>query len=86
MFVATINRTAKSFALAIVGAEYVLGWLPRGTHDWRRFVRPSELAAALRPHGISITELAGVAYDPFSGGWKLGRDLDVNYMAIASRV
>lgn len=86
MFVATLNRTAKSFALAIVGAEYVLGWLPRGTHDWRRFVRPSELAAALRPHDVAIAELAGVAYDPFTGGWKLGRDLDVNYMAIASRI
>lgn len=85
MFVATLNRTAKSFALAIVGAEYVLGWLPRGTHDWRRFVRPSELAAELRPHGLAVTELVGVAYHPFSGSWALGHDLDVNYMAVVAR-
>jgi 2-polyprenyl-6-hydroxyphenyl methylase / 3-demethylubiquinone-9 3-methyltransferase len=85
MFVATLNRTAKSFALAIVGAEYLLGWLPRGTHDWRKFVRPSELAAGLRPHGLAIDELAGVAYGPLSRGWTVGRDLDVNYMAVATR-
>ena len=85
MFVATLNRTAKSFALAIVGAEYVLGWLPRGTHDWRRFVRPSELAAELRPLGLKIDELAGVAYSPLSAIWSVGRDIDVNYMAVASR-
>lgn len=85
MFVATLNRTAKAFALAIVGAEYVLGWLPRGTHDWRKFVRPSELAAALRPHGLGIAELAGVSYNPLTGRWSLGRDLDVNYLAMIDR-
>ncbi len=85
MFVATLNRTAKAFALAIVGAEYVLRWLPRGTHDWHKFVKPSELAAGLRPHGIAIAELAGVSYEPLSGRWRLGRDLDVNYLAVAER-
>lgn len=85
LFIATINRTAKAFAFAIVGAEYVLGWLPRGTHDWRRFLRPSELAARLRPHGIGIAELTGVAYDPLSGRWHTTRDLGVNYMAMAAR-
>jgi len=85
MFVATLNRTAKSFALAIVGAEYLLGWLPRGTHDWRRFVRPSELAGELRPLGLQIDELAGVVYNPLSGRWSISRDVDVNYMAVASR-
>jgi 2-polyprenyl-6-hydroxyphenyl methylase/3-demethylubiquinone-9 3-methyltransferase len=80
---ATINRTAKAFALAIVGAEYVLRWLPRGTHDWRRFVRPSELAAALRPHGVTLRDLAGVAYSPASDHWHRSRDLAVNYMAFA---
>jgi 2-polyprenyl-6-hydroxyphenyl methylase / 3-demethylubiquinone-9 3-methyltransferase len=85
LVLSTINRTAKAFALAIVGAEYVMRWLPRGTHDWRRFVRPSELAAALRPSGLALTELTGVAYNPLSDSWGLSRDLDVNYMATASR-
>jgi 2-polyprenyl-6-hydroxyphenyl methylase/3-demethylubiquinone-9 3-methyltransferase len=85
LFLATLNRTPKAFALAIVGAEYVLGWLPRGTHDWRKFVRPSELAAELRPHGAEIVEMVGVAYSPFTDRWSLSRDLDVNYMALAER-
>ncbi len=83
MVLATLNRTPKAFALAIVGAEYVLGWLPRGTHDWRRFLRPSELAALLRAGGIEITELTGVAYNPLTAAWRLARDLDVNYMVFA---
>jgi 2-polyprenyl-6-hydroxyphenyl methylase / 3-demethylubiquinone-9 3-methyltransferase len=82
---ATLNRTAKSFALAIVGAEYVLRWLPAGTHDWRKFVRPSELAAGLRRNGLAIEALTGVAYDPITGSWRLSRDLDVNYMIAATR-
>ena len=61
MFVATLNRTLKSFAFAIVGAEYVLRWLPRGTHDWRKFVRPSEMAAALRRGGLTEIAFAGLA-------------------------
>ncbi len=83
MFIATINRTAKAFALAIVGAEYVLRWLPIGTHDWRKFVRPSELAAGLRPHGVEFAEIAGVSYNPLTDKWLLTRDLDVNYMVLA---
>lgn len=85
MFVATLNRTLKSYALAIVGAEYVLRWLPRGTHDWRKFVRPHELAACCRASGLRIDELRGVTYDPFGDRWLVTRDLDVNYMAIASK-
>jgi 2-polyprenyl-6-hydroxyphenyl methylase/3-demethylubiquinone-9 3-methyltransferase len=85
MVVATINRTLKSFALAIVGAEYVLGWLPRGTHRWDRFLRPSELAAALRRHGLQMREIRGLIYDPLAGEWRLGRDLGVNYLACAVR-
>jgi|TARA_A100001037_G_scaffold14185_1_gene12948 2-polyprenyl-6-hydroxyphenyl methylase/3-demethylubiquinone-9 3-methyltransferase len=86
MIAATLNRTAKSFALAIVGAEYVLRWLPRGTHDWRRFVRPSELAAGLRHAGMTVTSLTGVVFNPLTGIWSLTeRDLDVNYMAVAVR-
>lgn len=84
MFAATLNRTAKSYLLAIVGAEYLLGWLPRGTHDWNRFVKPSELAAAFRAGGMTVKELTGVLYNPLSDGWRLSsRDLDVNYMVMA---
>jgi 2-polyprenyl-6-hydroxyphenyl methylase/3-demethylubiquinone-9 3-methyltransferase len=83
MVVATLNRTVKSFAFAIVGAEYVLRWLPRGTHDWRRFLRPSELARQLRSHGLDMQELAGVAYDPIGDAFSISRDCAVNYMAVA---
>lgn len=82
---ATLNRTAKAFALAIVGAEYVLGWLPRGTHDWRKFARPSELAAGLRRNRLAVEALTGVAHDPVTGSWRLSRDLAVNYMIAAGR-
>ena len=86
MFVATLNRTAKAFALAIVGAEYVLGWLPRGTHDWKKFVKPSEIAGAIRPGGMTIQDMTGVAYNPLNDSWKLTpRDLSVNYMMMASK-
>src|SRR3546814_1021765 len=64
MILATLNRTPKAFLMAIVGAEYLLRWLPRGTHDWRRFLRPSELAHALRGTGLQIEEVTGVAYNP----------------------
>jgi 2-polyprenyl-6-hydroxyphenyl methylase/3-demethylubiquinone-9 3-methyltransferase len=85
MFIATINRTAKAFALAIVGAEYILRWLSIGTHDWRKFLRPSELAAGLRPHGVEFAEITGVSYNPLTDKWSLSRDLDVNYMVVAER-
>jgi 2-polyprenyl-6-hydroxyphenyl methylase/3-demethylubiquinone-9 3-methyltransferase len=81
--VATLNRTLKAFLLAKVGAEYVLRWLPAGTHDWRKFVRPSEMAAGLRRGGLVLNELAGMSYDIATDSWKLGRDIDVNYMAFA---
>ncbi|MEZ5667515.1 MAG: bifunctional 2-polyprenyl-6-hydroxyphenol methylase/3-demethylubiquinol 3-O-methyltransferase UbiG [Alphaproteobacteria bacterium] len=80
----TMNRTARAFAMAIVGAEYVLRWLPRGTHDWRRFVKPSELARQLRASGLALTDLTGLVLDPLQGGWRLDpRDVAVNYMALA---
>src|SRR5712691_9736544 len=82
---ATLNRTPRSFALAIVGAEYVLGWLPRGTHDWQRFVRPSEFVLGLRRAGLATTHLAGLGYDWQSGGWNEASDLSVNYMLAAVR-
>ena len=83
MLTATLNRTPKSFAFAIVGAEYVLRWLPRGTHEGRRFVRPSELARELRANGLAIADLSGVSYNPLTGAFALTRDLAVNYMAFA---
>src|SRR3546814_7083475 len=76
MILATLNRTPKAFLMAIVGAEYLLRWLPRGTHDWRRFLRPSELAHALRGTGLQIEEVTGVAYNPPTDAWRLApRDL-----------
>lgn len=83
LFLATMSRTVKSYAMAIVGAEYVLKWLPKGTHDWNRFIRPSEMARGLRHHGLAITELTGVSYNPFKDSFSLSRDLDINYMVIA---
>ena len=82
---ATINRTPKAFLFAILGAEYVLRWLPRGTHHWDKFVRPSELAAGLRPHGLDVTEMSGLTYNPLADRWALSRDLDVNYLLFAAR-
>ncbi len=84
MIAATLNRTLKSYALAIIGAEYLLRWLPRGTHDWKRFLRPSELAAGLRRGGLTVEEFTGVVFNPLSGKWSLDpRDLDVNYIGVA---
>lgn len=85
MFVATINRTAKAFALAIVGAEYVLGWLPRGTHDWAKFVKPLELDTALTRAGLNVMTETGVMFNPLAGQWLLTSDTDVNYMVAAKK-
>jgi 2-polyprenyl-6-hydroxyphenyl methylase/3-demethylubiquinone-9 3-methyltransferase len=80
---ATINRTPKAFLFAILGAEYVLQWLPRGTHHWNKFLRPSEIARGLRPHGLTVQEVCGLTYSPIADRWSLGRDLDVNYLLLA---
>ncbi|MEC7648670.1 MAG: bifunctional 2-polyprenyl-6-hydroxyphenol methylase/3-demethylubiquinol 3-O-methyltransferase UbiG, partial [Pseudomonadota bacterium] len=85
MFVATLNRTVKSFGFAIVGAEYVMRWLPRGTHDWRKFLRPSEIATNLRQGGLSVDEFAGLSFDLLRDRWRIGSDLSVNYMSYATR-
>ena len=85
MFAATLNRTMKSFALAIVGAEYVLGWLPRGTHDWAKFVKPLELDTALTRARLNVTTESGVMFNPLTGQWQLTSDTDVNYMVVAKK-
>ncbi len=84
MVIATLNRTLRAFAMAVVGAEYVLGWLPRGTHQWKKFVRPSELALRLRRNGLTVAEITGVTYNPLSDSWRLSGDLGVNYMVFAT--
>jgi 2-polyprenyl-6-hydroxyphenyl methylase/3-demethylubiquinone-9 3-methyltransferase len=85
MIAATINRTLKSFALAIVGAEYVLRWLPRGTHQWDKFVTPDELEIAMERAGLRTTDERGVIYNLIADRWELSTDTDVNYMVLAER-
>lgn len=85
MIAATINRTLKSFALAIVGAEYILRWLPRGTHRWDKFVTPDELEAAIEKNGLPVIDERGVIYNPLADRWQLATDMDVNYMVVAAR-
>jgi 2-polyprenyl-6-hydroxyphenyl methylase/3-demethylubiquinone-9 3-methyltransferase len=82
---ATINRTLKAFLLAIVGAEYVLGWVPRGTHEYGRLVTPSELGAALRAAGLAPFAETGVVYAPLADEWRLSPDMDINYLMAARR-
>ncbi|MEI9891047.1 MAG: bifunctional 2-polyprenyl-6-hydroxyphenol methylase/3-demethylubiquinol 3-O-methyltransferase UbiG [Caulobacteraceae bacterium] len=80
MIVATLNRTLKAHALAVVGAEYVLRWLPPGTHDWKKFIKPIEILGFLRGEPVSIAGPFGVSFDPISGRWQPSRDTAVNYM------
>jgi 2-polyprenyl-6-hydroxyphenyl methylase/3-demethylubiquinone-9 3-methyltransferase len=86
MVAATLNRTLKSFALAIVGAEYVLRWLPRGTHQWDKFVTPNELEAALARHGLNVSDQTGVIYNLLADRWQISSDMDVNYMVTAEKL
>ena len=83
MIVATINRTLRSFMLAIIGAEYVLKWLPKGTHDWRRFLRPDEVRCMVEAHDLVLNELMGISFNPFTRSWRLSGDTSVNYMLLA---
>lgn len=80
---ATVNRTPASFAFAILGAEYLLRWLPPGTHQWRKFLRPSEFVLGLRRHGLVATALAGLGFDVGRGGWAVSENLSVNYFVVA---
>jgi len=85
VFFSTLNRNPKSYLLAVIGAEYLLGLLPKGTHDYRKFIRPSELERAARRAGLSLRDLTGLHYDPLTGGFRLGGDVDVNYLAHCRR-
>lgn len=85
MVMATINRTLKAYALAIVGAEYVLGWLPRGTHTFEKFVKPEELEGPLRAEGLEVLDSCGVGFNPLRDEWHRSSDLDVNYMMLFAR-
>ena len=85
MLVATLNRTLKSLALAKIGAEYILRWLPAGTHDWNRFVKPVELEGFLENARMRVTRVQGVSFDPLSWEWRLSSDTDVNYMMMAEK-
>jgi 2-polyprenyl-6-hydroxyphenyl methylase / 3-demethylubiquinone-9 3-methyltransferase len=85
LVMATINRTLRAYALAIVGAEYILGWLPRGTHQWEKFVTPDELAEAIEAGGLDVSDTRGVVYNPLTDAWSLSRDTAVNYMVTAER-
>ena len=82
---ATLNRTAKAFLFAIIGAEYVLRWLPRGTHRWDRFVKPSELVQSLIRQNLNMASISGVSYNPLNDVWRLSKDLAVNYMLCAEK-
>lgn len=85
MIVSTINRNLKSYALAIVAAEYVLGWLPRGTHQWERFVTPDELARSAAAAGLGPPRFSGITFNPLRDTWSLSDDTDVNYLAAMAK-
>ena len=85
LVMATINRTARAYALAIVGAERVLRWLPAGTHDWSKFVTPEEATSALAGADLRVEPVVGVSFSPFSGRWSVVRDTSVNYLLVATR-
>ncbi|WP_020593219.1 bifunctional 2-polyprenyl-6-hydroxyphenol methylase/3-demethylubiquinol 3-O-methyltransferase UbiG [Kiloniella laminariae] len=86
MFGSTLNRTTKSYLLAIVGAEYLLRWVPRGTHEWNKFLRPSEFVDLLRRNGLVTQDIMGMVYNPLRDKWfQDAKDLDVNYMLVAEK-
>ena len=85
MFIATLNRTLKAMGLAVIGAEYILRWLPRGTHDWSKFITPDEMRKSIADCELTLEELVGVGYNPLADRWSLGKDTDVNYMMLVSK-
>lgn len=85
MFIATLNRTFKSLMLAKIGAEYILGWLPKGTHDWNKFLSPGEIGGFLDKNNLTIKDITGVTYNPFRDSWATSSDTSVNYLISATR-
>ncbi len=85
LFLSTLNRTPRSFLTAKLGVEYVLRWLPVGTHDWRKFVTPAEMGTMARAAGLRMSDVAGMSLDPISGRWTTGRDMAVNYIVAATK-
>ncbi len=85
LFTATINRTPRAYALAIVGAERVLGWLPKGTHDFKKFLTPDEIGALVSRNGLKVIERTGVVFHPIADEWRQSRDLGINYMVLAEK-
>ncbi|HKL76761.1 MAG TPA: bifunctional 2-polyprenyl-6-hydroxyphenol methylase/3-demethylubiquinol 3-O-methyltransferase UbiG [Gammaproteobacteria bacterium] len=85
LFFATLNRTTRSYLMAILGAEYVLGWLPKGTHDWNKFIQPGEMEAYLRRAGLHAADIRGMVYNPVTNRFSLGRDVAVNYLGYATK-
>jgi 2-polyprenyl-6-hydroxyphenyl methylase/3-demethylubiquinone-9 3-methyltransferase len=85
LVLSTLNRTRRSYAVAKVGAEFVLRLLPAGTHDWKRFVAPAELGAMLRAAGLLVTDVAGMVFDPLAGRWRESRDTAINYIMMARK-
>ena len=85
IFVATINRTFKAMGFAIIGAEYVLGWLPKGTHQYSKLVRPEEIRSPVEAAGLSMIDETGIVYHPLADAWRASKDMDVNYMVLARR-
>lgn len=85
LFTATINRTARALAFAIVGAEYVLGWLPKGTHSYAKFLTPDEVTALIERNGMEVIDRTGVVFHPLADEWRRSRDMGINYMVLAAK-
>ena len=86
LILSTLSRTWQAWLFGVVAAERMLRWLPAGTHDWRRFVRPSEMARHLRAHGLTVTAITGMSWDPATDGFRTVRDTSVNYTLVARRL
>ena len=86
MIFASLNRTLISYGLAIIGVEYILGWLPKGTHDWSKFITPDELKILFSSNGLKVDEIIGMKYNPFIDNWKRSKDLSVNYLGVSSKI
>ena len=86
LILSTLNRTLRAFFLAKIAAEYIIKWVPKGTHDWRLFMRPSEIAAVLMQQGLTLRDVTGLSYNPLFSLWTAGKDTSVNYIMALGRV